>query len=373
MAKLISFLFILTFFILSLICPIHGKTSNIICYYQSWATYQGVQPEDININICTHINYAFVSLNDDGSIKSMDKDLDIDKGFFKKVTGLKSKNSNLKVLLSVGGGRAGMHELFVNMASNAGRRATFIKSCNEFMTKYNFNGIDLDWEVPEAKDRDNFATLVREMRQNFGNKYLLTSAVKAIPVDGYNVPELMKHFDWINIMAYDFYGYWKSKYTGPNSALFPSSLENETEKDRLNIAASIRHWKEAGATVNKLAMGVAFYGRSFVLQDPKNHGLHAPITDKPGILDGGVNFIDVCANLNNGWTRVWDDEQKGPYKYKDNQWFSYDDTRSIGDKADYIQQQGLGGIMIWPIDGDDVHGKCGPKAPLLARIKEVLG
>lgn len=77
-------------------------------------------------------------------------------------------------------------------------------------------------------------------------------------------------------MSYDFYGPW-SAYTGQNSALFESSIESAYEKKNLNTAAAAKNWIQAGAELNKLVVGVAFYGRSFTLQNVTNFGVHAPI------------------------------------------------------------------------------------------------
>ncbi|RAP38971.1 hypothetical protein DID80_01160 [Candidatus Marinamargulisbacteria bacterium SCGC AAA071-K20] len=35
------------------------------------------------------------------------------------------------------------------------------------------------------------------------------------------------------------------------------------------------------------------------------------------------------------------------------EWVSYDDTNSIREKVNYIQDQNLGGAMIWELTGDD--------------------
>lgn len=45
---------------------------------------------------------------------------------------------------------------------------------------------------------------------------------------------------------------------------------------------------------------------------------------------------------------------------------SYDDPQSLGVKANYVKQNGLGGIMIWELDYDNkAHG-------LLDAISQVL-
>jgi chitinase len=52
------------------------------------------------------------------------------------------------------------------------------------------------------------------------------------------------------------------------------------------------------------------------------------------------------------------------------QWLGIDDEGSIRNKVAYINSNGLGGAMIWSIDQDDVHGRCGDAKPLLHAIKD---
>lgn len=93
-------------------------------------------------------------------------------------------------------------------------------------------------------------------------------------------------------MTYDMYGPW-SEYTGQNSPLFASSVEGDWERANLNLAACVNNWAQAGVPKEKIIPGVAFYGRSFVLSDANQHGIHAPITKETGVGGGEINYYDV--------------------------------------------------------------------------------
>jgi hypothetical protein len=60
----------------------------VICYYASWAAMRPENgqfvAEDINPNLCTHVNYAFLGLNNDGSLQILDEENDINQGKFRK-------------------------------------------------------------------------------------------------------------------------------------------------------------------------------------------------------------------------------------------------------------------------------------------------
>ena len=86
--------------------PSCGK--KVVCYYPNWAYWRTgsgkFTVDNIDSNICTHLIYAFVSLNPvTHTIKVFDEWLDINLKNFEKFTNLKSVNPNLKVLVALGG------------------------------------------------------------------------------------------------------------------------------------------------------------------------------------------------------------------------------------------------------------------------------
>jgi chitinase len=81
------------------------------------------------------------------------------------------------------------------------------------MKTYGFEGLDLDFEFPDAADKTNFATWVRELRNKFGSSYELTAAISAVESkirEGLDVVSISRDLDAIHVMAYDFHGSWES-------------------------------------------------------------------------------------------------------------------------------------------------------------------
>lgn len=66
--------------------------------------------------------------------------------------GLEKKKPSLKTFISVGGWAVG-DEPFSDMVRFPGTRKSFIDSATRFMKDKGFDGIDIDWEYPVAKDR----------------------------------------------------------------------------------------------------------------------------------------------------------------------------------------------------------------------------
>ncbi|CAH1162865.1 unnamed protein product [Phaedon cochleariae] len=352
---------------------------NIVCYYVP--AYGNIGPEDLDPSLCTHLNYAFVRLDEKGNLYFGNEYLDITKGYYERTVALKERNPKLKVLLSVGDTDAAV---FSKVAASHVTRRVLVNSTVDWLTRYSFDGLDVHWEKPAPDDAENFVNLLRDLREAFDSRgWLLSAAVYPNPSPGYDVVKISKFLHMINLMCYDFYGPWSST-TGQNSPLFASTLDTPYQRDNLNIAAALSQWLNAGAPKDKVNVGVPFYGRLFTLASPYagvpfyrrlftfispiQHFLHAPIDQTK---TSSLSYLEICKKYKN-WTTAWDNEQKNHYKYTSTQWLGYDDEESIRYKARYVASQGVAGMMIWQISQDDVEGKCTRKQNLLKVINEEL-
>ncbi|XP_076283245.1 endochitinase-like [Lasioglossum baleicum] len=366
------------------IAALSTAEKKIICYYESWAKDnpgEGKYPiTSLDVNLCTHVIYSFVGVKSNGEFKLLDDKSDLPH-FTKYV-----KGHGAKALLSVGGASE-KSKKFSNIAANAESRHRFVESAVNYLKKYNFDGLDVDWEYPNQNggkkaDKKNFVELLKELKQAFSSHgYSLSAAVGAEQDSAsrsYKISKIAAYLDFINVMTYDFNGYYNG-YTGMNSPLYASAKDEHDDYYRqLNINASIHYWLDQGAPANKLIVGIPFYGITFTLKDSSQHGLHAPASGpgKKGPFtndEGNIGYNEMCVNLKkSGWTVVRTGKEDVPYAYKGKQWVSYDDPSSVRLKAEYAKSHNLGGVMIWSVDTDDFHGNCGPKNALLNAIHGVL-
>lgn len=381
----------------------------VVCYWGTWAFYRdGVdgkfEPESINPHLCTHINYGFAKL-DGNKMALFDPDLDTGDedwnsgltwghGMIRRLNELRKYNPNLANIISIGGWNEGSDK-YSAMVSSAAHRAEFVKSAMDFIEKYEFDGLDLDWEYPGMKavadadrvptgpttDKANYVALLQELRKAFDpHGYILTAAVSAgqPTIDrAYDVPALSKNLDFINLMTYDFHGGWDNK-TAHNAPLHP--LPGATGIDlEYTVDYAVDYWIKLGADPHKLVLGIPLYGRSFTLASSANSGIGAPVTGKGGDAGqitktiGMLGYNEICKLLETGWTTHWDDPQSVPYATHASQWIGYDDVKSVQAKVDYALSKKLGGGMIWSIDTDDFTGHCGKgKYPLLKTISKAM-
>ncbi|XP_012216718.2 probable chitinase 2 [Linepithema humile] len=352
--------------------PKHDKV--VVCYVASWAAYRpgngAFLIENLRTEHCTHLIYAFAGINaSDWTIRSLDPWADMEKdgvGNYRKMTALHKQG--VKVLLGVGGWNEGSAN-YSKMAASPDSRKAFVASTFKFLNTYGFDGLDLDWEYPGSRggalyDKQNFVSLVKELRDIFKNRFLLTAAISAANQTintAYDIPEISKYLDHIHVMAYDYHGAW-DKQVLPNSPL--------RSTDGLSVENTITYLLRQGAPADKLVLGLAMYGRTFNLTKiPESlkvspiglpsldTGFKGPYTSQEGFM----GFNEICEALvfyPQDWTTGWDNHSSTAYAIKKDNVVVYDDHKAMIAKVEYVKKQNLAGVMIWSIDTDDFRGNC---------------
>lgn len=84
---------------------------------------------------------------------------------FEKVNNLKKKNTTLKTLLAVGGWKAAKSEI-TKMFSKKKNIDKFVKSTIEYLRKWNFDGLDLNFvflgnKDSSSEDKKRFSNLIK--------------------------------------------------------------------------------------------------------------------------------------------------------------------------------------------------------------------
>ncbi|KAH7015839.1 hypothetical protein EDB80DRAFT_568032 [Ilyonectria destructans] len=207
----------------------------VVGYYEGWApgrVCDKFKPSDIPDGVYTHLNFAFAS---------------IDPTTFQVVPAAK-----------------GDTELY---------RQVFISSLVSLMNTYNFDGVDIDWEYPEAPDRqgrgEDFANLPKFLRhikssltQN-GAKNGLSIAIPASYwyLQHFDIVNIAKYVDFFNVMTYDLHGSWDTPESWLGSHL--NSHTNLTEiEDALDLL-----WRNK-IDPDQVNLGLAFYSRTFTASSP---------------------------------------------------------------------------------------------------------
>ncbi|KAF8374593.1 hypothetical protein PRIPAC_81022 [Pristionchus pacificus] len=345
----------LVFISVSVAAPlIHG------CYFTNWAVYRPepakFTPEKIPVGLCTHIFYAFAAVNiATYEAKLTDSWSDIDLKSMSGVQSLKKKQPGLKTLLSFGGWTESASGIYAKVASDPVKRSKFVKSAWVLANSNGFDGIDLDWEYPDAANKANFVSLIKELKSQSGGK-LLTAAVSAGAATinaGYDVPSFEKYVDYLTVMSYDF-------HFGSEPKIAHQGAYSET-------IAAMNIWNQKGMPKNKLLMGIGAYGRGWNAQTcalgaAGNGAIAAQAITKE---DGYAAYFEIA---NMGGKTISTPEGAFLEATVNGQkvCIGFDDRNSIFKKTDFIKKNGFAGAFTWTIDFD------GPGFPLHNAIKDGL-
>ncbi len=303
----------------------------------------------------THLIWCFLHLQGD-SLAPLDKSQE---KVIRKMVGFKREHPQLKVLLSLGGW--GGCETCSDVFSVEAGRKKFARSLHALLKRTWTDGIDLDWEYPAAQgpaghafkpeDRRNFTLLVRALRKELGDTYEVSFAVGGFEEQlekGFEWDSIMPISDRVHIMSYDLV-HGHSKTTGHHTPLFSTKVQ-ATSAD-----AAVRWLAGHGVPMEKVVIGAAFYGRVFGVSDGSGSGLHKPGTFKRTI---SWSATDSTITQARGWNWSRDPVAKAPYAFNviAREFFTCDDVESVTDKARYVRELGLGGIMFWQLRDDRSKG-----------------
>ena len=198
------------------------KENNLTFAYLFNTTYKGFREEDIKkLDV---INFGFAGIGDDHKVNISGLNNNI-------YEILKLRQQGVRVVLCIGGWGV---DGFSQAVANSDTRRILINSIIDVIYKYDFDGVDLDWEYPgrtaggligadPINDKRNFSLLLKELREALDlvdNKLIISAAV---PAGGsaslYEVNELNKYLTYLHLMTYDLS---MSGTTSHHTALFKS-------------------------------------------------------------------------------------------------------------------------------------------------------
>jgi chitinase len=363
----------------------------IIGYFPSWGVYERhYDVADVPAELLTHVNYAFANLENGRCIPgdpwadvqrpSPTDDLTLAfRGNFNQLSVLKRNHPHLRTIISVGGST--WSSGFSAAASTAAGRRSLAESCVEFMHRYGFDGLSIDWEYPVSggaspghpDDRANFTKLLVEIRARLDALDRTTGATHVLTIAGpagapnmrnLDIRALADLVDWVNVMTYDFAGAW-SPHTGHNSPLYAyPGIEDTT----FTVDSAMRRWVAAGMPPAQLNLGLAFYGRGF--GDVTNAVPGSSYGSIPmGTTEAGqFDYAHLVTGVLGASVVRFDQAARVPFAHDPaaNVWYSFDDPRSVAEKARYSRDHDYGGVLVWELSND------GPDNPLLRAAHQAL-
>ncbi|KAH8900782.1 hypothetical protein GQ53DRAFT_863476 [Thozetella sp. PMI_491] len=353
-------------------CGGSSAMARTVGYYEGWnqdRPCDHMTPERIPIEAYTHLNFAFGYI--DPATYEVVPMTQNQSDLYLRFTGLKQKKPSLKTWIAIGGWTFNdpgpTRKTFTKLAASLSAQTSFINSLLAFMKKYNFDGVDLDWEYPEADDRGgvpndftSYVSFLANLRASLGSYGIsITLPASYWYLQHFDIVNLDKYVDFFNIMTYDIYGTWDKTIdeTGPyvhahtNLSMIEKGLQllwhNNIDPARVNL-------------------GLGFYGRSFTLTDPSckatgcefsTGGNPGPCTGTSGIL----SYAEIASVLRSENPTITFDVENAVKiaTWGNDQWIGYDDPESLKMKVDYASKHCMGGTMVWAVDLDTTYTLAG--------------
>jgi chitinase len=266
---------------------------------------------------------------------------------------LKAKHTQLKVLWSFGGwnGSKGFTEA-------ARDPAAFAASCHALLTDPRwsgvFDGIDVDWEYPnacglacDASGRGALTAILAALRTSFGPSAVVTAAVPGdvSKLDKADYAGAARQATWLSAMTYDFFG--TDEGPGPTAAHSPLTAYAGIPRPTATADATIRKLLALGVPADKVLLGIGFYGRGWTGVPAATPGSRGTGLAK-GTYEQGLEDYRVLAE------RCPPTGEIGgtAYAFCGDQWWSYDTPATIRAKMAYVRTHALGGAFAWELSGD---------------------
>lgn len=347
---MITFSTILAFAAVTLL-PLAAQTAaqspkRLVGYYTSWSKYQTppYSAKNIPYHNLTHIEHAFalLSANADGTIE-------YPPGMDEPYLFTAAHAAGVKVLLSIGGGDGIQGPRFNQMSASETARQNFVTNVKNLLSRYGYDGVDIDWEVPNYPNTQDCTLLFQELRDALPSPWLISMAIPADPQNygsGFDVPALAPLVDFMNVMTYDFYGTW-SGATGLVSPLLQDPADPEqagSVKTSMDLYEYSYH-----VPLAQMNIGTPFYGYEW---DGVDTNWTLCSTCASYSWDYGT-YIKQRLNQQ-GWTVQYDIAAEAPYLTNSTipGFITYDGVESTTRKISYIKSRGFGGVFMWELSAD---------------------
>ncbi|PNP52630.1 hypothetical protein THARTR1_06795 [Trichoderma harzianum] len=347
-----------------------------VAYYESWNLDRSCLRMDVRTigdidEGYTHLHFAFVNITKDLKVSVEDP-----RGQFKHFKGL----SGIKRIAAFGGWSfsVGLDTYTtLRQAIKPENREFFANQVVGLLKSNKLDGVDFDCEYPGATDLPiptgspddpaNYLKFLQLMKKKLPAGMTLSIAAPASYwyLRAFPIAEIAKTVDYIVYMTYDLHGQWDfgSRWAAdgcPKGGCLRSHV-NMTET--LNALAMIT---KAGVEARQIVVGVASYGRSFKMMDPKCKGaMCAFVGPQPAAAKGectnssgyisNAEILDIVDKKEAYSVQTWYDEKTDSNYliYNKTQWVAYMSKSVKDSRIKKYQALNFGGISNWAVDLED--------------------
>ncbi len=349
---------------------LHAAPKKIVGYYANWSMYSADRPlltRDLPIGLITDVNYAFMKVDGAGTISLSDPWADIQShtnwqhpdqypywGNLQMLRQLKIRAREaghpIRTFFSVGGWGE-FSRPFSQFTATAATRAHFVAQAIAFCETYDFDGIDIDWEYPVGpQEAEQFVLLLEDLQAAFKAHTPELFVTAAVPAGYQNYEQIDwcragRALDTVHLMTYDYAGSWDG-FTGHQAPLEQARLGDP----RYNTRSTVKDYLQ-WIPAEKLTVGIPLYYRTYAnARDGDTERHYGSSFNGPG-NPPMLQYRQVMASEAQFF---WDDSAHACSAYwpSSGQYGTGINLRAIREICQFIEEQKLGGAMVWELNGD---------------------
>ncbi|EGT56318.1 hypothetical protein CAEBREN_30819 [Caenorhabditis brenneri] len=331
--------------------PAASCGKRIIGYFTHWETPLVTEKQ---LKKLTHVVYLFANVEEDGSIK-MGSD-DSESRFLDMKDKARGLKSGPKIMIAIGG--AANSAMYPPVVSDSGKRKKLVNSIVAFVDEHGLDGVEI-WTYSFSSNKLNHSRFIRELKKELNQlktqkkrseDYIISLIVPLATShlgSGYYLNEIIRDIDFLNVLTYNYNT--NRNQAGPRSPLY-GGLNGNIDETMQFLACKTRQ-------PSKLNMAVPFFGTHWrdvsFASDSNVKDLFSKPNSARGFWPVRWNVLAQEGYMNE--TAKFDEKTKTSYIWKSGEknFISFENERSLLEKAKYIKNHNLGGFLIWAIDQDD--------------------
>lgn len=348
------------------------RRPKLVGYFWGKARRDGFRIQAAPVNLLSDLIYSNVRPSADDTCELTHPDVDPEN--FEELRALKQQQPSLRLLLSI----AGSADRFSAIAASPKRIQHFVDSCVHLALDNGFDGLDIDWEHPvnagipieptrtrHPEDRLDYVSLLKAFRSALDHAQrqglLLTAATAGYydHLPDFDLSAMAEYLNWFNLMIYDMSD-MNPYVTADSSPLYEPSNRAKAVDYKLAPSSAnyaVKWYLAHGVEPQKIVLGVPFYGHEWTGVSPRNDGLFE-VYKTHVTTDDPLPYRTIQSQFPSV-RRYWDEQSKASWLYEPSTrtLVSFDDERALKEKAHYVDQRGLAGIMFWDLTEDttDFH------------------
>lgn len=288
--------------------------------------WKGNAYKNYNYRLLSAVSYfSYVVNPETGNYKTI--------GYWKTTSLIDSaKVNNCDVYLTVTNFSVKNNNVFLK---NSIAQENSIHKIIQLLNLRNADGVTIDFEGVTSSTSDLFNSYIKNLSEALEkeNKKITLTLPGINYEDAYDVNTLQKYVRRFLVMGYNFSGPW-SKKAGAEAPI--GSLKK-----------SMNYYLSKGVPKKKLILVLPYYGSQWLIGGKEDA--------KGDLFKKYITYRDIKLRFKS--LPLYDDKDRVAYintkKGKNNLKTIYDDAKTLGEKYDYVNNQGFAGVGIWALGYDN--------------------